>query len=84
MRFIIFWRAAIQIKNLMKPQLESGFDKSQNFRANDISPFLVEFFMVRGAGFRCMAYQDGEGRWRRAFDNAELAGRISVFEEPAS
>jgi hypothetical protein len=68
----------------MNPQLESVFDNGQNFSANDISPFLVEFFMVQGAGFRCMAYQDDEGRWRRAFDNAELAGRIAIFEEPAS
>jgi hypothetical protein len=68
----------------MNPQLDPGFKTSQNFRANDISPFLVEFFMVRGTGFRCMAYQDDEGRWRRAFDNAELAGRISIFEEAAS
>jgi hypothetical protein len=67
----------------MNPQLESGFDKSQNLGANDISPFLVEFFMVQGAGFRCMAYQDDAGRWRRAFDNAEL-GRVSIFEEAAS
>jgi hypothetical protein len=67
----------------MNPQLESGFDNGRHFPANDISPFLVEFFMVQGAGFRCMAYQDDEGRWRRAFDNAELAGRISIFEEPA-
>jgi hypothetical protein len=68
----------------------------QNFRANDamtwksqparaaieqdMSPFLVEFFMVQGMGFRCMAYRDDEGRWRRAFDNAELTGRIWLSE----
>lgn len=44
------------------------------------SPFIVEFFMVQGAGFRCMAYRDQDGKWRSAFDNDELAGDICILE----
>jgi hypothetical protein len=47
---------------------------------NGSSPFLIEFFMVHAMGFRCMAYRDDHGRWRRAFDNVELAGRIRIVE----
>ena len=49
--------------------------------ANDAgSPFLVEFFMVRGVGFQCMAYLNSDGKWRSAFDNRELPGAIYVLE----
>lgn len=44
------------------------------------SPFLVEFFMVQGAGYRCMAYHDQDGKWRMAFNNEELRGNIRVLE----
>ncbi len=44
------------------------------------SPFLVEFFMVQGAGFKCMAYRNPDGTWRGAFDNAELPGVIRVVD----
>jgi hypothetical protein len=44
------------------------------------SPFILEFFLVQGAGFRCMAYQNGDGKWRGAFDNRELPGEIKVVE----
>jgi hypothetical protein len=44
------------------------------------SPFLVEFFMVQGAGFRCMAYRNSDGKWRGAFDNRELPGAIRILE----
>jgi hypothetical protein len=44
------------------------------------SPFIIEFFLVQGIGFKCMAYLDPEGRWRRAFDNQELCGFIRVLE----
>jgi hypothetical protein len=46
----------------------------------DASPFLLEFFMVQGFGFRCMAYRDDDGRWRSAFDNQELAGHVWISE----
>jgi hypothetical protein len=36
------------------------------------SPFLVEFFMVEGRGFKCMAYRNQDGKWRAAFSNEEL------------
>jgi hypothetical protein len=44
------------------------------------SPFLVEFFMVQGIGFQCMAYRNSDGKWRGAFDNRELPGSIRVLE----
>jgi hypothetical protein len=44
------------------------------------SPFLVEFFMVQGIGFQCMAYRNSDGKWRGAFDNRELPGAIRVLD----
>jgi hypothetical protein len=44
------------------------------------SPFLVEFFMVQGVGFQCMAYRDFQGKWHHAFNNKELPGRVDVLE----
>jgi len=44
------------------------------------SPFLLEFFMVQGTGFRCMAYRNDDGKWRSAFDHRELSGTIRVLE----
>jgi len=46
----------------------------------DASPFLREFFMVQGFGFRCMAYRDDDGRWRTAFDHQELYGHVWISE----
>jgi hypothetical protein len=45
-----------------------------------VSPFVVEFFMVQGIGFQCMAYCSYDGKWRTAFDNIELHGAIHVLE----
>ena len=44
------------------------------------SPFIVEFFMVQGTGFRCMAYCDQDGKWRDAFNNDELFGAVTILE----
>jgi hypothetical protein len=44
------------------------------------SPFVLEFFMVEGVGFRCMAYCDKVGKWRNAFTNEELFGDIYIVE----
>ncbi len=44
------------------------------------SPFVLEFFMVEGVGFRCMAYCDKDGKWRNAFTNEELFGDIYILE----
>lgn len=43
-------------------------------------PFVIEFFMVEGAGFRCMAYCDQDGKWRNAFNHRELPGDIQFAE----
>jgi hypothetical protein len=42
------------------------------------SPFLVEFFMVQGIGFRCMAWLGYDGKWRTAFENRILPGLVRV------
>lgn len=47
---------------------------------SDPSPFLVEFFMVWGSGYKCMAYQDQDGKWRRAFDGQQLSGNVVIVE----
>ena len=44
------------------------------------SPFVHEFFLVQGSGFRCMAYRNEDGKWRGAFDHVELPGAIRVLE----
>ncbi len=46
---------------------------------SEASPFLVEFFMVQVAGFKCMAYQDFEGKWHHAFNNIELPDTVCVL-----
>jgi hypothetical protein len=48
--------------------------------AGATSPFLLEFFMVQGPGFRCMAYCDEDGVWHNALNNEELFGNISILE----
>ncbi|HEY1789248.1 MAG TPA: hypothetical protein VGJ73_13905 [Verrucomicrobiae bacterium] len=48
--------------------------------ADSGSPFLIEFFMVQGVGFQCMAYRNSDGKWRSAFDNRELPGAIRVLD----
>ena len=44
------------------------------------SPFLLEFFLVQGIGFRCTAYRDLDGKWRDALNHEELFGEISVVD----
>jgi hypothetical protein len=44
------------------------------------SPFILEFFMVQGIGFRCMAYRNGDGKWHEAFNDRELPGAIRLLE----
>ena len=44
------------------------------------SPFILEFFMVQGMGFRCMAYRDQNGKWRSAFAHRELPGNVYILE----
>ena len=43
-------------------------------------PFLEEFFMVSGGGYRGMAYQDKDGRWRKARTHEEIRGDVLVLE----
>jgi hypothetical protein len=44
------------------------------------SPFVREFFMVQCAGFRGMAYRNGDGKWCRAFDHRELPDDVRVLK----
>jgi hypothetical protein len=46
----------------------------------EVSPFLLEFFMVQGAGFRCAAYCDEDGHWHEAHTREELHGPIQVLK----
>ena len=46
----------------------------------ETSPFLIEFFVVQGPNFRCVAYCDQEGCWHNAFNNEELFGDIQILE----
>ena len=46
----------------------------------DSSPSLIEFFVVQGIGFRCVAYRDAQGRWHNAFTNEPLFGDIQILE----
>jgi hypothetical protein len=54
---------------------ESALEKQ-----TEISPFLVEYFMVQALGFRGMAYCDQEGRWRNVSNNDQLLGRIYLLD----
>ncbi|HEX3624541.1 MAG TPA: hypothetical protein VH280_03855 [Verrucomicrobiae bacterium] len=58
----------------------TGGHKADVVAKDATSPFLVEFFMVQGMGFQCMAYRNADGKWRGAFDNRELPGAIRVLE----
>jgi hypothetical protein len=42
------------------------------------SPFLVEFFMVQGHGFTCMAYRSYDGTWRTAYENQVVPGVVRI------
>jgi hypothetical protein len=57
-----------------------GGDNTAAAAKDATSPFLVEFFMVQGVGFQCMAYRNSDGKWRGAFDNRELPGAIRVLD----
>lgn len=58
----------------------AGLHNSEPTVHDAASPFLVEFFMVQGMGFVCMAYRNSDGKWRGAFDNRELPGSIRILE----
>lgn len=46
---------------------------------NAEAPFIYEFFLVQGEDYRCMAYRDGSGKWRAAFNHFELPGAVQVL-----
>jgi len=48
-------------------------------KGEEASPFIHEFFMIQGTGFRCMAYCDEHGKWRNAFGHDELLGEILIL-----
>jgi hypothetical protein len=60
------------------PVKQRGFKPAQPENGN--SPFVLEFFLVQGAGFRCMAYRNDDGKWRGAFNHEELPGAVRVLE----
>jgi hypothetical protein len=42
-------------------------------------PFIIEFVMVEGINFKCMAYLDQNDIWRNAYNNTELMEPIRVL-----
>ena len=38
--------------------------------------------LVQCAGFRCLAYQDGSGKWRSIYSHEPLPGTIEIIPEP--
>jgi hypothetical protein len=62
------------------PLTAVGLSGSMLEETGSLSPFVVEFFTVQVFGFKCMAYRDRDGKWRRAFDNIELPGFVRVLE----
>jgi len=64
----------VMSKQTLPPEPETATKTAES------SPFLIEFFMVQGCGFRCMAYRDEDGRWRAAFNNEELYGDVRILE----
>jgi hypothetical protein len=42
-------------------------------------PFIIQFYLVQGVGFRCPAYCDQAGQWRDAITNEELPGEIHIL-----
>lgn len=43
------------------------------------SPQLIQFEMVQGPGYRCVAYCDENGQWQNAHNNEELFGNIQIL-----
>ena len=62
----------------MNTQLETS--NATKHAAVPIPP-LIEFHLVQGACFRCVAYRDHHGIWRDALNNQELFGEITVIEQ---
>lgn len=60
---------------MSQPQTVSNAEASA-----EMSPFVVEFFMVESLGFRGMAFCDEDGHWRNAFNNDPLPGQIYLVE----
>jgi hypothetical protein len=42
-------------------------------------PVLVQYEIVEGPGYRCVAYCDEDGRWRSASNHQELRGEIRIL-----
>lgn len=62
----------------MKTEIAGTNDRMAECRQAD-SPFVYEFFLVQGPDYRCMAYRDGHGKWRAAFNHFELPGSVQVL-----
>ena len=48
-------------------------------KENDLPP-VGEEVLVQCSSFKCMAYRDGEGKWRDAFDGRELPNVVQIIE----
>lgn len=70
---------AVKIKGLYESLARHAGAKPATEMGDEVSPFLVEFFMVQGPGFQCMAYRGGDGKWRAAFNHQLLPDSIRVL-----
>jgi len=43
-------------------------------------PFIIQFFVVQGINFRCLACCGQQGTWHDAINQEELCGDIRIFE----
>jgi len=66
-------------KGAWKPHRRRTKSRCLSLNKDDRSPFLVEFVMVQGVGFVCMAYRDEDGKWRNAYSNDELPQPVRVL-----
>lgn len=65
----------------MKINQTNLFESNTADNAGEISMVSnFDFVLVQGEGFRCIAYQDGNGIWREAFNNLAIPGTIRVLK----
>lgn len=46
---------------------------------NNAKSLVMQFLLVQGINFRCVAFCDQQGRWRDAFNREELFGDIHIL-----
>ncbi|HYA79261.1 MAG TPA: hypothetical protein VED19_01980, partial [Candidatus Nitrosopolaris sp.] len=67
-------------KRAWKPRRQHTKNHCSSMKKDSRSPFIIEFVMVQGVGFVCMAYRDEKGKWRNAGSNDELPQPVRVLK----